>query len=522
MLRTDAKPTQLIAALLCCFAWGLAQAAAQHLDDNHVVRVKVTDADGRGQSATGFLWRSDRQVATSLHAVMHMRLPGRTLEVQCGGVPYAATVHKVLKRADLVLLTTDRAVEGCRVFPEAAAGRPVHRDPLYTMGWKGSAATVTYRDLKKGRTGDPETLRGLVTNQATLQALQALQMPALNLEVYFVTGDSLGGGYSGAPVVDAQGALVGIVDGGLDQGATDYNWLVPSAYLAELEAQGEPALPDIDLSLLTAHFSAGLVEPSSVQTEVAYAPKPSSGGADGAYNFVKTKTRSLAAIMNTADWSIAEGIEQLLFRFEPAIGPDAAFELHFDIFEDVERGLIIAVPEGQPLVDGPLPENPDVHQLRTEAEGPGDGYIQFREISSDAEGYIEVAESDDGTYYFPEEDGYLLAFVEQALRECAGWGDACELDEDSIYAIDLGGGAKVLSFGIWAEPQDDAVPYYEYSSVAVRGNAAFTAWAQVHMWEGDEGLFQCVDGSCSDRTLALTHLAQLVTAHLTTFASDLD
>ncbi len=298
MLKTLAGQVIVVAIIAFGVSAGAGLASAE-LEDNDVLRVTVTDANGVGQSATGFLWGSKSTVVTSLHAVLHVRLPGRKIEVFCRGVPTTAQVDKVLRKADLVLLKTEQPVEGCNEFDDAFAGetaaslKPQHRTPLFTLGWKGAASSVTYRDLLKGRAGDPETVAGLVDNPTTMKAISDLKMPAMNSDVYFVTGDGLGGGYSGAPVVDTSGRLLAIVDGGLDKGASDYNWLVPAAFLAEIEADGDTEVPAVDLGLLEAHFSAGLVAPPGTQAEIAFAPQPALDEAGSHYHFVKTKTRSL-------------------------------------------------------------------------------------------------------------------------------------------------------------------------------------------------------------------------------------
>jgi hypothetical protein len=518
--------------LLTAFVVGAlncANVASAPIENNHVVRVTVTeDSTGKGQSATGFLWKKNNQVVTSLHAVLHKRLENRTIKVFCNGNSQSAQVKNVLQKADLVLLTTDEPVTGCKVFDDSFQGqtaamlKPKHRTPLYTLGWKGASEVATYRDLKKGGVAGRETLQSLVSNTKSKEALRSLKLPAMNLEIYFVTGDGLGGGYSGGPVVDGSGKLLAIVDGGLDNGGTDYNWLIPATFLNDFKTPNDPTIPEVDLELLGSHFSAGLVEPPGTQTEVSFVPNPQATQDGSRYSFVKTKTRWLDSLINTSDKDIAYGIQQLVQTYAKATGSDVEHRIQFDIFEDADRGLIIAVPVGQRLVDGPLENHPDVHQLRSDSKEEGVGYMQFSELVPDANGYQDVAEAADGSNYFPRDEGYFDAYIEEELSDCRNiWQHDCSLDAPTKRVVKFDNGNKVLTFGIHVRPTQTNPTYYDFSSVTVRDNIVFIAETRIVIWKGDEGLFQCALSTtpCGDTSTALVQLSQLVGIQLTTFGS---
>jgi len=513
---------------LCALMWinsGYAQVLPNELK-SAVVQVKVTDRAGKGQSSTGFLWQMSNnqvRVVTALHGVLHARLQDRKIKVYCRGIPTTASVSKVYKDADLVLLMPDEPIQGCTVFTDrlrntnAASLKPQPRTELFTFGWKGGASASTSRYLLKGEVGDgSETLAGLVDNLATKKALSTLKFPSLQLDMYFVQGP-LGGGYSGGPVVDKSGRLLGIVDGGLDKGASDYNWLIPASYLTNLESSQDSTIPLVDLKLLDAHFSAGLVEPSGTQTEIVFALRPQVQNGSR-YHFVKTKTRSLADLANTSD--DPEGIRKLLRAWESVVGPDVEHRLHFDIFEDMERSLIIAAPAGQVLADGPLPEHPDVYGLLTESDLPGEE-IQFEELVPDEQGYQIVATGPDGENYFPREQGYFDAYVYETVNNCQGEGRKCIFDEQSYRVALLPNRNKVLNFGVYVAKTLPNISTYFYYSVAVQNNLAFRARAQLQVFPSHNGLFQCADPNkyCEDTTVALKQLSQMVAAQLTTFGN---
>lgn len=499
---------------------------AQQLSLKDIIKVHVTGPDNTGQAATGFLWQNSSQVVTSLHAVLRSQQSGYNIEVFCNGPSTFAFVDKVLIKADLVLLKTDKPIDGCTVFKDSfpECSKPDHLKPnpgteLFTAGWKGVATTATTRNLIKGEALGPETLEGLVSKKETREAIIKLQLPDMSLDIYLVGGDGLGGGYSGGPVIDKQRNLLAVVDGGMDKGATDYNWLVPAKYLNCLSDSQVNKIPKVDLALLDALFSAGVVAPGK-QTEVVYTPQPGQQQIGSQYHFVYSKTRWLKDIVATADPRIAESIQEILQVHEAAVGTNAVNELQFDFFKDTDRNLIIAVPTGQGLVDGPLPEYPDIHQLRSN-DKDNNGFIQYQEIVTDADGYQTVAVADDDSKYFPEEDGYFDAFIDEKIRDCRNlWNNVCELDDPSIWITNFSEDNKVLTFGYHAEPTPTKTGNYFYYNVTVRNNTAFTAKVQLPGWP--DGLVQCGSPGvgCTDNRTALLQLQQLVAANLTTFAHD--
>jgi len=493
------------------------------LSKTDIIKVQAKGSGTSGQAATGFLWQNSSQVVTSLHAVLHSRVQGGTIEVSCNGDWTTARVEKVLKKADLVLLKTTEPIDGCTVFkdkfPKCEKPDNVKPNPgteLFAAGFKGIATTATERNLVKAKALGPETLEGLVSEQKTKDAIEKLQFPKMNLDIYLVKGDGLGGGYSGGPVVDKDRKLLAVVDGGMDKGATDYNWLVPAKYLNCLLDSQVKVLPKVDLALLDAHFSAGLLVP----TEIIYTPQ--TGQQTGSkYHFVKTKTKRLDDIVNTADPRIAESIQDILNAHEQAAGANAINELSFDFFQDTDRNLIIAVPTGQGLIDGLLKEPPYTHLLRSD-DKYGDGFIEYREYVPAADGSQIVAIANDFEEFFPDQEGYFDAFIDETIRHCnKDQNQDCSVDAPTIWITKFSKENKVLTFGVYVESRGENPDYYDYYNVTVRNDTVFEAYAYIPILEG-EGLFQCDswDEGCEDKRLALLQMSQLVAANLTTFARD--
>jgi hypothetical protein len=61
-------------------------------------------------------------------------------------------------------------------------------------------------------------------------------------------------GFSGAPIVDFSGKLIGVADGGLENGAADISWCIHSIHIPLLETSTEP-FPHINTSQINNLFA---------------------------------------------------------------------------------------------------------------------------------------------------------------------------------------------------------------------------------------------------------------------------
>jgi len=462
--------------------------------ESSVVRVLVRGG-GKSFAASGFVWQKPDQVVTSLHAVPG----GWEVTVECRGRKTAASVTRVLPRADLVLLTAPGGLGACTPLGPAQAQKPEPGSELHTFGFHAGAQSGASRRLHKGF-ATRETLDGLVSG-APLEDLKRFGIPATDLDIYYVEGGLLPG-YSGAPVVDGSGRLVGIADGGLNKGQSDYNWVIPARYLADLLASTETQVPAQVAQSGPAHFSAGIAEPDA-RTVLEFEQLGRK------YRFVQTKTRSLAELARTAD--DPDGVRALLGSFGAVAGDNLEERLRFDIYEDQERGLIIAVPAGQSLRLEPDEEEPGFNFLVSEAAAEG-GLLQFEEDT------IASIVSQDETEIATSDARYFSEVVSLILEDC----ETCELDTSTLRMVDFGNGNKILKVGfdVFADDTTDVLEEYLYYSYVVRGDAWFEAQASI---DGQGDLIQCLldtaGRSCTNSPAALTQLAQLVAAHLTTFAN---
>lgn len=288
------------------------------------VRITIKQGDRIRSAATGFVWQNPRHIVTSLH-VMH----GGDAEaiVEFDGRKRRARAARVLPKADLVLLEVDQPIEGWVPLTRYRGAKPPYKAPISALGYNSGAAGSMTRELRKGH-ADPEVLKGLLPPKDRAE-LALVEIPDIELEIYYLDG-SLLPGFSGAPVVDADGELIGIGNGGLENGASNVSWVIPARFLDELTASNITSLPD-QLARAQQSFSADL-DASPDYQEIAYDD----------FLFVKTKTRSFASLLESSD--DPEGLAAVLSLFGEYVvdyGP-----LQFDVYEDLQNGLIITMPAG--------------------------------------------------------------------------------------------------------------------------------------------------------------------------------
>jgi hypothetical protein len=493
---------------------GLAAAQADPVTTKSAVRIVVRSPDkpGSAGAASGFLWLQPNQVVTSLHAIT-----GSDIKVMCGATISEASVTKVHEESDLALLTTAVPLTGCTQYNAAVEQKPPFRSVLYTYGFHAGARGGTSRDMTKGLL-DPETLEYMLT-PVVLQRMAKFNIPSIKLPIYYVQGGLLPG-YSGAPVVNERGQLVGIVDGGLNKGQDSYNWVIPAENLKKLMASTQTKVPDrvAQAAFDTAGelYAAGIADADERTVLKDFVQQGST------YQFVKTKTMALEQLAGTAD--DPRGLEGLMMTYGPTIG--ASRSLRFDVYEDLKDGLIIAVPIGQSLAfETPMPNYTYLKTSALDAQGKDanwNGYVQFEVMTSD-----RILSADPRGNVSP--DQLAKEGVARLLKDCRSWYQpapvSCEVDAPSVRAFNFGNGKLLLKVGIKTRNKPPTMDTYDYYSYAINGDKAFRAYSRIHWVRGGErdGLIECSErrneGPCSDVEGARTQFANLVAAHLTTFAN---
>lgn len=329
-----------------------------------LVKVIVSINSRESNSLTGFLWKTPDQIVTSLHG---MSPTGEIRVLYQGQAWRKARIKKVLQKADLVLL---ELLPGQPALPSGLLpitnfhpGKVAIGTDVFALGFNGGASGSSSRQMKKGYV-DPETLANLIPKKDK-DALARIGFPALDLNILYLEG-SLLPGFSGAPVFDSQTRLIGIGDGGLEKGASNVSWIIPATYLSELEASSLSSLPAGFENLTQLFSAAARIEIAADETErntdfgekilESSFSKMDEGPVEAiGFEFYATKNRSLTEMMETSD--DPENIQKLADEFSLDINIQLDYEnMRFDIYEDINNGVVLAVPEGRTLQFNPAEE----------------------------------------------------------------------------------------------------------------------------------------------------------------------
>lgn len=285
----------------------------------------VLKIDAGGHSATGFLWPDAAHVVTALHVVDGAaRMVGHQVDRQGRiAASHPLAVERVLKECDLVLLRLPNALAAPPL--PLLAGAPAVKQTLDALGFPLNIPGASNIEVKV-RFGGTQ-LRSILPPKV-LEQLNDYPSPGteiLNLEGNLVPG------ISGAPLLDAEGRVAGIANGGLEEGALGICWGIPASQLARLQQSGDTRLPGGQR--VAQLFAADL------QADVKTLPRLAG------VTLTKLRSRSFGQLATTADDQL--GLAQLsnvFFGFQPA-------GFRYDVYQDLATGASVAVPEGARLVE---------------------------------------------------------------------------------------------------------------------------------------------------------------------------
>lgn len=475
--------------------------------ESHTVRV-LAYAEGNNRAASGFLWQSSNNAITALHAVVG----AKRIVVQCAGISIPARISKVLPQADLALLSLDQAFNKCKPFINVTTNAPKPYSDLWTFGFHAGTKSGSSRGFKKGY-ASKETLEGLISG-VPLQQLRKLGMPSTKLDVYYVEGGLLPG-YSGGPVVDANRQLIGIVDGGLDRGQSDYNWVIPGKYISQLIMADQSNLVALEQPPSDNLFSSGIVENQPNNT-IRYV--------DGANNFewVLTKTRSLRELTRTAD--DPDTVLQLVKQYAGATGSSAEElldQLRYNIYKETSRGLLIAVPEGRVLRPETLSGGRFTNLQSLEKSPLGDNYLI---IAHDERPWVRSPVPAGGVIY-ADDPRYVNESTQQVIADCGrpdANGYSCRLLPGSFRITDFGGGKQTVSLGEAISFRNTGkIGQILYRAYAINGAGRIFLNVRINSFGSGVGLIQCMfdrsERACSSGDASRQQLSLLIAAHLTSF-----
>lgn len=317
------KQVITLVVLACSFIIS-SQAQVKNEIEKTIVRVKSGN-----KWSTGFFWKQGDFVITNLHAMSNNEAE---IMLPKNETWYNAKVIKVHKNADLVLLKVED-YQSPYYIKENVNKHPLLDESVFTIGYYGGNEKYQDKNFTIGLIQGGNNLKNLLP-KALEDEIKNIGTPALNSEVFHLQG-SLVRGFSGAPIVNYDGKLIGIADGGLENGATDVSWCISSKYLSELLYSTE------QLPFYNSENSKLLLTSKSVSSTTIIS-------ANG-YEFLKLKTRTFEELNQTADYSTYPelGIYQIMMVFE-LLGINYS-QFKYDVYVEQITGATVVVPHGMIL-----------------------------------------------------------------------------------------------------------------------------------------------------------------------------
>lgn len=193
-----------------------------------VVQVIATSKIISRRSATGFRWTKPDLVVTSYHVVAG----ADSILVQSTSGGLDATLAELVAvdiDSDIALLRMNRTLPGIPLSHRSTL--PEAGTQLWVVGYPLEVTGLRSRRLAMSDIAPDQLANAL--DSAARNDLVALGFPTLEQKVVQLEGDLLPGD-SGAPVLDSNGVVVAIGNGGLKRGQVGLGWGIPAAQLDTL------------------------------------------------------------------------------------------------------------------------------------------------------------------------------------------------------------------------------------------------------------------------------------------------
>ena len=210
-------------AFLVVVVLGLANVA--HAQGEHIFLIKAFNcpAGPKGRTQTGFRIRGRKGVVTTLHGIAGCA----TVKAQSKQGPILSSslvLAEVDIENDLAFLTSDELLvssdDGLSIASDTSL---IPQQNVSVTGHPYGIAALTTQLILRDPPVRP--LRDLLTEEV-LSALLVRRSPAPNISVLSVQG-AIVPGNSGAPIINSNGDVIGVANGGLNGGATDITWAIP-------------------------------------------------------------------------------------------------------------------------------------------------------------------------------------------------------------------------------------------------------------------------------------------------------
>lgn len=319
-----------------------------------VVRLEINRGNGSKSIGTGFAWSKPNWVVTALHVVAGARDADITVFVQNSSSDGSSVVNKSSNSVKLlnVLLGADLALLEVTGLPQltpltAAFANPAEQHEIWGFPLNIPALKEDEVKFSKGLPAKPTFSVFFGTFQKFQEQVGADGFPKYDNQILRVS-DTIQPGHSGAPIINRNGQVVGIADGGLYEGVKRINWAIPAAvYLPDLEKSREPRPAKV--SALEARYGLVTNDPNKPK-DIAISVAPPARTANSKTIepppvFRWSFSSSFADIIKTADKEDTEGLRYLIDEARK----DAKFDLSqsiVDVYEEDETGATVALPRG--------------------------------------------------------------------------------------------------------------------------------------------------------------------------------
>lgn len=285
--------------------------------------------------STGFFWNDGKTVLTTLHSIASTS--NISVYIPELRVWKSVSIKKVFKSGDLISLTVNDFTSPYFISNRYTA-RPTVDTKGFTIGYNSGSTKYLDRDFTVGLL-QGNTLDDLLPSSAKNE-IRNLGFPSLSTEIVYLKA-SLLHGFSGSPIVDFQGRLMGVADGGLENGAAAISWCIHAGNISRLEASTE-SIPNLNQARINSLFAAEeYTEKSEEEEEEEYIELNN-------YKFKKIKTRTFAQLDFTGKFSSMDalGLNQLLLNFNEF----NYRSFRYDVYLEETTGATIVVPADDVLI----------------------------------------------------------------------------------------------------------------------------------------------------------------------------
>lgn len=275
--------------------------------------------------STGFFWKNGSTIIATLHSLsskndIKIQFPNHSDWID-------VTLVKIHKSSDLVMLNL-KSITTSKFLTENYVSKPPFQTPCYTVGYNLGGTNYISRNFIVGLS-ENNSLSSILPRKFH-NDIQNWGLLSKETEVVYIDGQLLHG-FSGAPIVDLKGTLIGIADGGLENGASGISWCISSKYLNVLENSKEE-----------------IVIPNQKTVNSLFAAEEQDGIERfdffiyNGFKFNKIKTRTFSDLNNTGKYSSIDsiGLVQLLNSFNLC----NYMSFKYDIYVEEKTGATIVVP----------------------------------------------------------------------------------------------------------------------------------------------------------------------------------